>query len=98
MRKRPFIDLVAAKTGLTKKDNELVMDAIFQTLGELLANGDRLEVNGFGIFTTRTRAARTARNPRTGESFLLEAANLPVLRPSQSLRDRMNHKAEEAKR
>ena len=81
MQKREIIDRMAARTGLTKKDCELAMDALFQTLGDVLAGGGRMAVNGFGTFETRERAARTARNPRTGEPMPLPAATVPVFRP-----------------
>lgn len=89
MQKREIIDRMAARTGLTKKDCELAMDALFQTLGDVLAGGGRMAVNGFGTFETRERAARTARNPRTGEPMPLPAATVPVFRPAQALKDRL---------
>ena len=90
MKKREFIDRVAARTGLTKRDSERVMDAVFQTLGELLTQGDRLQVSGFGVFHTKLRGPRTARNPRTGAVLPLPAATAPVFRPSHALLERLN--------
>ncbi len=66
MTKREFIDLVAARSSLTKRDSERAMDAVFQTLAEVLAQGGRLRVHEFGVFDTRMRAPRRARNPHTG--------------------------------
>ena len=90
MQKRELIDRMAIQTGLTKNDCELAMNALFQTLGDALSIGDRLIVNGFGTFETRERPARTARNPRTGEPMPLPAATVPVFRPAQTLKDRLN--------
>ena len=90
MRKREFIDQVAAKTGLTKRDSERAMDAVFQIMGELLARRDRMQVNQFGVFETRTRSPRMARNSRTGEAIRLPAATAPVFRPSHALLERLN--------
>ena len=65
MKKSEFVAVVAEKAGLTKKDAEKAMDAVFETVGDVLASGDKLQVSGFGTFETRTRAARTGHNPRT---------------------------------
>ena len=90
MQKRQFIDRVAAKTGMTKRDSERTMDAVFQTLAEVLAEGDRFQITGFGVFNTRRRAARSARNPRTGGRISVSAQTMPVFKPTKSLRERLN--------
>ena len=90
MQKREFIDLVAARTGLTKKDSERTMNALFEVLGELLSRGDRLVVNGFGTFETKVRAARRAHDPRTGERMQLPATVVPAFKPSQLLKDQLD--------
>ena len=90
MQKRQFIDRVAAKTGLTKKDNARVMDAVFETLGEILVQGDRLVVSGFGAFNTVHRAGRRARNPQTGSSVAVPPGKTAVFRPSPAFRERLN--------
>lgn len=90
MQKREFIELVAGKTGQTKKDTEQTMNAMFEALGDLLFQGDRLIVNGFGTFETKVRAARTARNPRTGEPMPLPAATMPVFKAAKALKDKLN--------
>lgn len=92
MNKREFLDLVSAKTGLTKKDSEQTMDALFEVLGEILSQGGRLIVNGFGTFETRERAARVGRNPRTKEAVKIPEATVPVFKPSQALKDKLNPK------
>ncbi len=90
MQKREFISRVAAKTGVTKRDSERAMDAVFQTLTEALAEGEQLRISGFGIFETKARAPRTARNPRTGETIRLPAATALIFRPSKALKERLN--------
>lgn len=92
MVKREFVDLAAAKTGRTKKETEQAMDALFQTLGEVLAGGGRLAVSGFGTFETKERPARTARNPRTGETMPVPASTVAVFKPAQALKDKLNLK------
>lgn len=90
MNKREFLGRVSGKTGLTKRDTERTMDAVFQTLGEVLAQGGRLVVSGFGTFATVQRTARTARNPRTGAPVALPACRAAVLRPAKVLKIRLN--------
>lgn len=75
---------------MTKRDSERVMDAVFQTLGELLTQGDRLQVSGFGVFHTKLRGPRTARNPRTGTVLPLPEAKVAVFKPSLALKEGLN--------
>ena len=89
MQKREFIAMVAEKTGFTKRDNERVMDAVFQTLGEILADGERLVVRDFGTFGVKQRAPRMARNPRTGQVIPLPGVRVVALKPAQVLKDRL---------
>lgn len=90
MQKRQFIDRVAAKTGMTKRDSERTMDAIFQTLAEVLEEGDRIQINKFGVFQTKRRAPRMARNPYTGETRPLPAATALAFKAAPALRERLN--------
>ncbi len=90
MQKREFISRVAAKTGMTKVASDRTMDAVFQTLAEVLAEGDRLQITGFGVFNTRRRAARSALDPRTGGRISVSAQTMPVFRPTKTLKERLN--------
>lgn len=92
MKKSEFVAVVAEKAGLTKKDAEKAMDAVFETVGDVLASGDKLQVSGFGTFETRTRAARTGHNPRTGEEISIAAATLPAFKPGKALKDKVDAK------
>ncbi len=92
MKKSEFVAVVAEKAGLTKKDAEKAMDAVFETVGDVLASGDKLQVSGFGTFETRTRAARTGHNPRTGEEIAIAAATLPAFKPGKALKDKVDAK------
>ena len=87
MNKTELIAAVAAKTGLTKKDAEKVVNATIDSITESLANGDKVNVSGFGIFEVKTRAARTGRNPRTNETIEIPAAKLPAFKASKTLKD-----------
>ena len=92
MKKSEFVAVVAEKAGLTKKDAEKAMDAVFETVGDVLASGDKLQVSGFGTFETRTRAARTGHNPRTGEEIAIAAATLPAFKPGKALKEKVDAK------
>ena len=92
MKKSEFVAVVAEKAGLTKKDAEKAMDAVFETVGDVLASGDKLQVSGFGTFETRTRAARTGHNPRTGEEIAIAEASLPAFKPGKALKDKVDAK------
>lgn len=94
MQKRTFVSLVAAKTGLTKKDSEQTMDAIFETLSEILSQGEHLAVSQFGSFVPKKRAARTVRNPRTGEQMIMPPSTTVALKLSQNLKEKMNPNTE----
>ena len=87
MKKNEFISLVAERTDMSKKDTEKIVDAVFAALGDLMVQGDRLVLSGFGSFETKVRAARSGRNPRT-----VEQATLPVFKPGRTLKDKVNAK------
>ncbi len=90
MNKSEFINMVADKTELTKKDTEKVLDAITESIGELLAQADKLQLVGFGTFETKVRAERTGRNPKTGETVMIAQATVPVFKPGKQLKERVN--------
>ena len=87
MNKTELIAAVAAKTGLTKKDAEKVVNATIDSITESLVNGDKVNVSGFGIFEVKARAERTARNPRTNETITIPATKLPAFKASKTLKD-----------
>lgn len=87
MNKTELIAAVAAKTGLTKKDAEKVVNATIESITESLVNGDKVNVSGFGIFEVKARAARTGRNPRTNENIEIPATKLPAFKASKTLKD-----------
>ena len=87
MNKTELIAAVAAKTGLTKKDAEKVLNATIDTITESLVQGDKVNVSGFGIFEVKAREARVGRNPRTKEAIQIPATRLPVFKASKALKD-----------
>jgi len=90
--KSDIIDHVSGTTeGLTKKQVVEVFDAIFDTIGNCLAAGDRVAVTGFGSFQISERAERQGRNPRTGQAITIPASSNVRFKPGKELKDRVNH-------
>jgi len=75
---------------LTLRDAERVVATVLDAIAETLAAGGRAELRGFGTFSTRARAARTGRNPRTGETVAVAAKRVPHFKPGKELRERLN--------
>ncbi|MBE6982808.1 MAG: HU family DNA-binding protein [Ruminococcaceae bacterium] len=87
MTKTELIAAVAEKAGLTKKDADRVVAATFETIAQALANGDKVQISGFGIFDTKKREARTGLNPRTKETIQIPASTQPVFKAGKALKD-----------
>ena len=66
------------------------MDAVFEAVGEALTNDEEVSIGGFGTFWTKSRPARTGRNPRTGESLEIQASTAPAFKPGKALKDAVN--------
>lgn len=90
MKKVEFVEAVAEKTGLTKVDSAKAIDAVFATITEVLANGDKLSLVGFGTFGVSERKAREGRNPRTGETVTIAARKAVTFKPGTALKDSVN--------
>lgn len=91
MTKSELIQILAEKNpNLYVRDLERIVEAIFDEMTAALARGDRVELRGFGAFSVKKRAARTGRNPRTGQSVQVEAKNLPFFKTGKELRDHLN--------
>ena len=78
MNKTDLIDAVAKKTKLSKKDSELAINAVLNTISDTLAEGEKVVLVGFGTFEVRQRAARKGRNPSTKEEIHIPASKAPV--------------------
>jgi DNA-binding protein HU-beta len=87
MNKQSIVDAVHEGLGGTKVSAEKAVDTMIETIVGALKKGDEVSIAGLGIFSTKTRAARTARNPRTGESVNVPAMNVPKFRPAKALKD-----------
>ena len=75
---------------LRGEDVEQVVDIFFDEISQRLAEGGRVELRGFGAFSTRQRDARTGRNPRTGEQVEVDAKKVPYFKPGKEMRERLN--------
>ena len=89
MNKTELVAAVAAKTELTKKDAEKAVAAVLETVAETLAAGEKVALVGFGTFETREREARTAKNPRTGETVEVPASRVPAFKAGQGLKNKV---------
>jgi len=87
MNKTELISSVAEKSELTKKDAEKAVNAIFASVEEALARGEKVQLVGFGTFEVRERKARTGRNPQTGAEIQIPAAKVPAFKAGKSLKD-----------
>ncbi|HPR23789.1 MAG TPA: HU family DNA-binding protein [Bacillota bacterium] len=91
MNKAELIAAVAEKTGFTKKDAEVVVNATMSTIEGALVKGEKVQLIGFGTFETRSRKARTGRNPRKpGETIQIAASKAPVFKAGKALKDSVN--------
>jgi integration host factor subunit beta len=82
--------LSEANPGLAPREIEAIVAAFFGQIAERLAEGGRVELRGFGAFSTRSRDARTGRNPRTGETVDVDAKRVPYFKPGKEMRARLN--------
>jgi len=87
MNKTNLVEKVQGVLGGTKADAERAVDTVFDTITDALKGGNEVSVAGFGIFAAKRRAARTARNPRTGETVDVPAMNVPKFRAAKALKE-----------
>ena len=75
---------------LNKREAEMIVNSIFDRIGDALVGGDRVEIRGFGSFTVRERDAREARNPKSGDIVKISAKKTPFFKTGKELRERVN--------
>ncbi len=90
MNKSDISDRLADRLGLSKAVAKNAVDGVFEAIGEALAKGEEVRLAGFGTFAARSRAARTGRNPQTGEVLSIPASKTPSFRAGKPLRDAVN--------
>lgn len=81
---------VAEQAGLSKKDAEKAVSTVLDVIVEALEKGEKVQLVGFGTFEVRERAARTGKNPRTGETIEIAASKVPAFKPGQAMKNRLN--------
>jgi integration host factor subunit beta len=93
MTKADLVEEVISKTDLPRKDSEVVVETVFESIIQALQTGDKIEIRGFGSFRTRERRGRTGRNPKTGAKVEVPAKKIPFFKPSKELKDFVNGEA-----
>jgi DNA-binding protein HU-beta len=90
MNKNELIEVVSERTGLAKSDAARAVEAVLSAVTETLRKGDQVALSGFGTFVAKSRAARTGRNPRTGEPVAIPASRAPAFKAGKGLKDALN--------
>ena len=91
MTKADLIEEVSRVVEMTRKEAEVIVEAIFDSIVRALRSGDKIEIRGFGSFRTRQRQPRVGRNPKTGTRVEVPAKKIPYFKPSKELKDVVNH-------
>lgn len=92
MNKSDLIEKISERNNITKKQAEMVVNIVFDTMTEALQKDDRVEIRGFGSFVSRHYEAYTGRNPRTGQSIHVPPKKLPFFKPGKELKKRVDEK------
>jgi integration host factor subunit beta len=90
MTKADLVEEVTQLGDLTRRDGEVIVDTIFESVINALKTGDKIEIRGFGSFRIRQRKPRIGRNPKTGAKVEVPAKRVPYFKPSKELRDLVN--------
>jgi integration host factor subunit beta len=97
MTKADLIEEVSRVVEMTRKESEVIVESIFDSIVKALRGGDKIEIRGFGSFRTRQRQPRIGRNPKTGTRVEVPAKKIPYFKPSKELKDVVNNSAAAAK-
>jgi len=90
MNKSELIDAVAESADISKAAAGRAVDGVVDSITKALKKNDQVTLVGFGTFTVRQRAARSGRNPRTGETIKIKASSVPAFKPGKALKDAVN--------
>ena len=91
MTKSELVEAVAAKVqNFSRKDIEVIVDTIFQSMSDSLSSGDKVEIRGFGSFKIKEREGRQGRNPKSGENIFIEPKKVPFFKAGKEIRERIN--------
>lgn len=95
MTKAELIEEVSKVVEMTRKDSEMIVETIFDSIVNSLHKGEKIEIRGFGSFRTRQRQPRVGRNPKTGSRVEVPSKRIPYFKPSKELRDLVNGNEDE---
>jgi integration host factor subunit beta len=90
MTRAELVEDVAHQANLTRKQSEVIVEAVFTSILDSLRRGDKIELRGFGSFRIRQRRSRSGRNPKTGAGVLVPPRKVPYFKPGKELRELMN--------
>lgn len=90
MNKSELIDAIAERSGLTKADTTKALNGFIEAVSDAMKQGDDVVLVGFGTFSVKDRAARTGRNPKTGETLEIAASKVPSFKAGKGLKDAVN--------
>ena len=96
MTKADLIEGVSRAVEMSRKDSEVIVETVFDSIVRSLRSGDKIEIRGFGSFRTRQRKPRVGRNPKTGDRVEVPAKKIPFFKPSKELKDLVNNYVETA--
>jgi integration host factor subunit beta len=91
MTKAELVEMVAEEINLTKKQTEIIVNILFNSITEALSRGDKVELRGFGSFRIRNRNPREGRNPKTGDTVHIPAKKVPFFKAGKELRAMVDH-------
>jgi len=91
MTKAELVEMVAEEINLTKKQTEMIVNILFNSITEALSRGDKVELRGFGSFRIRSRNPREGRNPKTGDTVHIPAKKVPFFKAGKELRAMVDH-------
>lgn len=91
MTKSELIELVASKvSNFSRKDVEIIVDTLFDSMSNSLSKGDKVEIRGFGSFKIKERDGRQGRNPKSGENIFIQSKRVPFFKAGKEIRERIN--------
>ncbi len=89
MNKAELVDMVVEKAGMSKKDSDKAVKAVFESITDSLTKGEKVQLVGFGNFEVRNRKEREGRNPATGEKIIVKAQKAPAFKPGKALKEKV---------
>jgi len=92
MTKSELIEQVASKVNnFSRKDIEVIVDTLFDSMSDSLSKGDKVEIRGFGSFKIKERDGRQGRNPKSGENIYIDSKRVPFFKAGKEIRERINN-------